>query len=175
MLGHVVKREFAKALRPLLIEAQTPTLTGSARPLSETPGFPWSRPTLASSRTVFNVAACSNKFELAFARFLHECGDVTAFAKLPDPFGFSIPYTDTSLNLRYYEPDFVAVLTTGAHVVIETKGREDVDVQHKDRAAAQWCEHATDLTGTLWTYIKVQQGPFESMRPEHFEDLLHLA
>lgn len=175
VVGHVVKREFAKALRPLLIEAQTPTLTGGARVLSETPGFPWSRPTLSSPKTVFNVAACSNKFELAFARFLDGCDDVRAFAKLPDPFGFSIPYTDTALNLRYYEPDFVAVLTDGAHVVVETKGREDVDVQHKDRAAAQWCEHATDLTGTSWTYIKVQQAPFESMRPEHFEDLLHLA
>lgn len=175
VVGHVVKTEFAKALRPLLIEAQTPKLTGRARPLSETPGFPWSRPTLASDKTVFNVVACSNKFELAFARFLDGCDDVRVFAKLPDPFGFSIPYTDTALNLRYYEPDFVAVLGDGAHYVIETKGREDVDVQHKDRAATQWCEHASSLTGTAWRYVKVPQGAFESMRPERFEDLLYLG
>ncbi len=48
-------------------------------------------------------------------------------------------------------------------------------MQHKDRAAAQWCEHASTLTGTAWSYLKVPQGPFESMRPERFEDLLYLG
>jgi type III restriction enzyme len=61
--------------------------------------------------------------------------DVERFAKLPDPFGFAISYTDTAANLRYYEPDFVAVTADGVHHLIETKGREDVDVKHKDRAA----------------------------------------
>lgn len=37
-------------------------------------------------------------------------------------------------NLRYYEPDFVAVLSNDTRYLVETKGREDVDVTHNDRA-----------------------------------------
>ncbi len=62
--------------------------------------------------------------------------------KRPKPFDFTIEYTDTVANLRYYEPDFVAVLTDQTHCLIETKGREDVDVAHKDRAAQIWCENS---------------------------------
>ena len=47
---------------------------------------------------------------------------------------FSIEYTDNATNLRYYEPDFVAVGADGVHWLIETKGREDIDVVHGDTA-----------------------------------------
>ena len=57
---------------------------------------------------------------------------------------------------------------------IETKGREDLDVSHKDRAARLWCENATLLTGTEWRYIKIPQKEFESLRPDEFEDLIAL-
>ena len=69
-----------------------------------------------------------------------------AFAKLPQRFGFAIEYTDSATNLRYYEPDFVAVGYDGTHYLIETKGREDIDVAHKDRAALI-SRHSKDLTG----------------------------
>lgn len=175
LVAHVVRKEFARALRPLLIEEQMPEVVGEARPLSETPGFPWTRPTTVSVRTVFNLVACDNQFERAFADFLDGCAKVARFAKLPERFGFSIPYTDAALRLRYYEPDFVAVLADGAHFLLETKGREDLDVQHKDRAAEIWCEHATVLSGTPWTYKKVPQAEFERLRPERFEDLLYFG
>ena len=103
--------------------------------------------------------------------FWRAAPDVTAFAKLPEQFGFAIEYTDAVSNLRYYEPDFVAVLSNGTHYLVETKGREDVDVAHKDRAAQIWCENATLLTGTAWEYIKVPQKEFEKLEPTHFSDL----
>ncbi len=31
----------------------------------------------------------------------------------------------------------------GVNYIVETKGREDLDVAHKDRAAILWCENAT--------------------------------
>ena len=80
------------------------------------------------------------------------------FAKLPEQFGFAIEYTDAAGNLRYYEPDFVAVTADGAHHLIETKGQEDVNVAHKDRAARLWCENATQLTGSRGRYLKVQRN-----------------
>ena len=74
--------------------------------------------------------------------------DVSAFAKLPPTsrLPFSIEYTDNATNLRYYEPDFVAALVDGTHWLLETKGREDVDVVHKDRAARIWCDRSSGKT-----------------------------
>ena len=136
-------------LRKVVIEERTPLLENEGRPLSDCPGYPWSRRIGEAAKTIFNKLAADNQFELAVGRFLETAPDVARFSKLPDKFGFSITYTDSVANLRYYEPDFVAVTTDGVHHLIETKGREDVDVSHKDRAAKLWCENATLLTLSL--------------------------
>ena len=60
------------------------------------------------------------------------------------------------------------------HHLIETKGREDVEVAHKDRAARLWCENATLLTGTEWRYKKIPQKEFEKLRPDALDDLIIL-
>ena len=65
----------------------------SGRKLSETEPFPYSRPTLEAKKTVFNLVTCANDLEKRFARFLEDASDVTAFAKIPEPFGFAIEYT----------------------------------------------------------------------------------
>jgi type III restriction enzyme len=168
---YVTVKTFVQALRSLVVEELEPALLHAGRRLSETEPFPWSRPTLPANKTVFNLVPCDNDFERRFARFLEDAKDVAAFAKLPDQFGFSIEYTDSVSNLRYYHPDFVVVLTNGAHHLIETKGREDVDVSHKDRAAKMWCENASVLTETQWDYIKVPQKDFEKLEATGFADL----
>jgi type III restriction enzyme len=163
---------FVKALRKLVVEEQVPRLIASRR-VSETPPFPYSRPNaFAASKTVFHLAACDNDYEERFARFLQASGDVTAFAKLPPQFGFAIEYTDSAASLRYYEPDFVAILADGSGRLIETKGREDPDVAHKDRAARLWCENATQLTGQEWRYLKVPQAGFDRLQPALYGDLV---
>jgi type III restriction enzyme len=163
---------FVKALRALVVEQQVPQLVTHRR-LSETLPFPYSRPNaFAASKTVFNLAACDNDYEERFARFLQDARDVKAFAKLPPQFGFAIEYTDSAASLRYYEPDFVAILADSSHRLIETKGREDPDVAHKDRAARLWCENATQLTDQRWSYLKVPQAGFERLQPTLFADLL---
>jgi type III restriction enzyme len=163
---------FVRALRALVVEEQVPQLV-AARRISETPPFPYSRNNaFAASKTIFNLAACGNDFEERFARFLQNAPDVSAFAKLPPQFGFAIEYTDSAASLRYYEPDFVAVLDDGSQRLIETKGREDSDVAHKDRAARLWCENATQLTKQRWKYLKVPQAGFDRLQPTSFADLL---
>jgi type III restriction enzyme len=117
---------------------------------------------------------CDNDFELQFSEFLQSAKDVKKFSKLPRRFGFSIEYTDSSANLRYYEPDFVALLENGDYYLIETKGLEDVDVQHKDRAAKIWCEYASSLTTMSWNYLKIPQQDFQKLEPNEFQDLLAL-
>jgi type III restriction enzyme len=168
---YVTIKTFAAALKSLVVEELEPSLGGSSRRLSETPPFPFSRPTFSASKTVFNLVAADNEFERSFARFLNEASDVAAFAKLPLRFGFAIEYTDSAASLRYYEPDFVAVDVGGDHLLLETKGREDVDVAHKDRAARIWADNATLLTGVQWRYVKVMQADFEKLRPDGLADL----
>jgi type III restriction enzyme len=172
---YVTVKTFAQALRGLVVEQLTPRLETAGRPLSETPPFPYSRPTLPASKTVFNLIACDNEFERRIAQFFEDAPDVTRFAKLPSQFGFAIEYTDAATNLRYYEPDFVVVLADDAHYLVETKGREDVDVAHKDRAAQVWCENATLLTATAWRYLKIPQPELAKLQPTAFDDLLVFA
>ncbi len=169
---YVTVKTFVEALRPLVVQELQPQLVNQGKKLAETKPFPYSRPTFKAEKTVFNLVPCDNKFEQAFAEFLQAAPDITAFAKLPEQFGFAIEYTDATNNLRYYEPDFVAIAETRAHYLIETKGREDVDVANKDRAAMLWAENATRLTGTQWQYVKVPQREFERLQPDQFADVL---
>lgn len=172
---YVTVKTFVQALRSHIVEERTPELLHAGRKLSETQPFPFSRTTLAALKTVFNLVAVENDFEHRFAKFLEAADDVERFAKLPSRFGFAIEYMDSASNLRYYEPDFVAVLADGTHYVVETKGREDTDVAFKDRAALLWCENATVLTGTPWRFLKVPQKEFEKLEPSDFADLEALA
>ena len=119
---------------------------------------------------------CDNEFERKFAQFLQDAPDVAALRQAARRSSASPSSTPTrASNLRYYEPDFVAVLADGTHWLVETKGREDTDVAHKDRAASIWCENATLLTGTPWQYLKVPQKGFEQLHADEFADLMVLA
>ena len=168
---YVTVKTFATALRGLVVEALSPTLEEPGRWLSTTEPFPFSRPTFEARKTVFNLVAADNEFERDFARFLNDARDVRTFAKLPQRFGFTIEYTDSATNLRYYEPDFVAIDRDESHYLIETKGREDIDVAFKDRAATIWCENAALLTGTPWQYIKVPQIEFGKLQATELSDV----
>ena len=172
---YVTVTTFVKELRKVVVLEMEPQLLDAGRRLSETMKFPWSRPTLAASKCLFNLVPCANQFEKEFAKFLQDADDVIRFAKLPEQFRFAIDYTDASGNLRYYEPDFVAVLSGDVHYLIETKGLEDVNVAYKDRAARTWCDNAALLTGVPWTYLKVRQSDYNSLQPNVFADLLVLA
>jgi type III restriction enzyme len=166
---------FQRELLALSIEERQPELLEPERRLSSTPPFPWSRAIWEGRNTVFNLVACENDFERAFAKFLDGAPDVARFAKLPRPFGFAIDYTDNAMNLRCYYPDFVAVGADGTHWLLETKGQESAEVVFKDRAAAEWCENATLLTGVAWRYRKIPQGAFETLRPAALADLAALG
>ncbi len=171
---YVTEREFTKALRANVIEERVPELLEEGRKISATPPFPWGRAICEASKCVFNVVPCDNEFERAFAKFLQSAPDVERFTKLPEQFAFAIQYTDSVASLRHYEPDFVA-LCGGVLYLIETKGREDLDVAHKDRAAALWCQNASALTSQNWRYLKVRQDDWNKLGPDDFCDLLVLC
>jgi type III restriction enzyme len=162
---------FSKTLKQLTIAEQEPQLLEPARMLSSCAPFPWSRPVWDGTKTIFNLVPCDNQFEREFARFMDNAEDVRAFAKLPQPFGFSIDYTDSGMNLRTYYPDFVAIDDKQVRWLIETKGAEDIEVSYKDSAAMQWCDNATKLSGAQWEYLKVGQKVFERLQPTKLEHL----
>lgn len=168
----VVVKEFEKALREMVIEIKEPLLLSSSRLLSTTPAFPTSRKLLEAKKTVFNYTVCGNEFEYDFAKFLDKAEDAAAFAKIPDQFGFSIQYTDTLANIRNYLPDFVTVTQDGTMWIMETKGREDIEVKLKDNAAVNWCNAASLLTGDRWRYVKVPQKDFVKLHPETVAELI---
>jgi type III restriction enzyme len=172
---YVTVKTFVEALRKLVITELEPQLLHAGRLLSETPPFPWSRATMEAGKSIFNLVPCDNEYEKEFARFLQKAEDVQCFAKLPEQFGFSIEYTDTVGNLRYYEPDFVVLTSDGTHYIVETKGLEDTNVANKDRAAQLWCENTTKLAGKPWAYVKVLQTGYKQLQPTRFEDLFVLG
>jgi DNA or RNA helicases of superfamily II len=171
VVHYVCVKTFRKALLGAAIAEQEPQLLGPDRMLSSTQPFPWSRPIYEARRCVFNLVACDNDFEKAFAKFLDLADDVKACAKLPEVFGFAIDYTDGAGNLRAYYPDFVAVDVQGTNWLLETKGQETIEAKHKARAATLWCENASELTSKAWKYLKVPQKEFERLQPETLADL----
>lgn len=170
--SYVVIKEFEKALREIVIEQKEPQLLSANRFLSSTIPFPTSKKILEAKKTIFNYTPCDNDLEYNFAKFIDKADDIKAFAKLPEQFGFCIQYSDTLANIRNYFPDFIAITNDNTNWIIETKGREDIEVKLKDNAAINWCKTASELTKENWKYLKVPQKEFEELRPSSFEELL---
>jgi len=140
--------------------------------LSDTRPFVWSKLVYPANRCVFNYAPCDNDFEVDFAKFLDRAEDVVAFSKIVPKIGFFVEYKDSKDNLRLYYPDFVVVTDESEQLIIETKGREDVDVELKDKRIKQWCEDATLLAQCEWSFIRVGQEEFEKYRFKGVKELI---
>jgi type III restriction enzyme len=145
---------------------------GDAIKLSDSRPFVWSKLVYPANRSIFNYVACDNDFEVDFAKFLDRAEDVQAFSKIVSKIGFFVEYKDSNDNLRLYYPDFVVKIDEGERLIIETKGREDVDVGHKDKRIKKWCEDATGLSKSKWSFIRVDQEEFEKYRYKTVKELI---
>ncbi len=92
--------------------------------------------------------------------FLDRASDVRAFAKNAGPQCLRIDYLAQGGRLAYYTPDFFARGDDGRYWLIETKGRVDLDVPTKAKAAIAWCASAS-TDAIKWRYLYVPQGVFE--------------
>ncbi len=140
--------------------------------LSDTRPFVWSKLVYPANICIFNYVPCDNDFEIEFAKFLDRAEDVEAFSKIVHKIKFFVEYRDSDGNLRMYYPDFVVKTTNGDLWIIETKGREDVDVEHKDKRIRLWCEDATKLTKSKWSFIRVNQEDFEKYKFKSIKELI---
>jgi len=130
---------------------------------------------LPARRSVFNrIVGEGNAdgLELAFASFLETAPDVQAFGKNYMAVGFKLDYVKANGDLSTYTPDFIARTTDGTVWVIETKGREELDVPQKMARLRQWCEDATAASGgPSYRFVYVDQAGFEQHKPGSFAAL----
>jgi type III restriction enzyme len=140
--------------------------------LSNTRPFVWSKLVYPANKCVFNYVPCDNNFEIDFTKFLDKVEDVVTFSKIVPKIGFFVEYKDSKDNLRSYYPDFIVITDENERIIIETKGREDIDVEYKDRRIKQWCKDATRLTEEKWSFKRVGQEEFEKYRFRSIKELI---
>jgi len=140
--------------------------------LADTRPFVWSKMVYPANKCIFNYVPCDNDLELEFAKFLDRTEDVVAFSKIVPRIGFFVEYRDTQGNIRFYYPDFLILTDKGEHLIIETKGLEDVDVEHKDKRIRLWCEDATNLTKNNWSFKRINQKDLEKYRFRSVKELI---
>jgi type III restriction enzyme len=129
------------------------------------------RPVLPAQKTLFNLVPCNRDLEVAMTEFLTgRAMDVAAFAKNAGPQCLRIDYIGSGGRLAFYTPDFFVRVNSGHCYVIETKGREDIDVHKKARAAIEWCKSASRKK-CKWEYIYVSQEVFERLSDDSVEAL----
>ena len=134
--------------------------------------FVWSKQVYPANKCIFNYVPCENAFEINFAKFLDTSDDILAFTKIVSKIGFFIEYLDQERNIRFYYPDFVVKTIDDKFLLIETKGRIDIEVPIKDQRARVWCEDATRLTGKEWRFVRIDQKEFEKHYWEGLKKLL---
>jgi type III restriction enzyme len=162
---------FVNAFRDMTFTEREPGKKYTIK-LSDTRPFVWSKFVYPANRCIFNYVPCDNNFEVDFAKFLDRAEDVEAFSKIVSKIGFFVEYKDSKDSLRLYYPDFVVVIDESERLIIETKGREDVDVWHKDKRIKKWCKDTTGLSGRKWLFIRVDQEEFEKYRFKSVKELI---
>lgn len=121
-------------------------------------------------KSVFNLIAGDSLLELQFAAFLDACPDVVSFGKNYFAVNFKLDYLNADGNISYYYPDFLVKLghKNGKEqcVVVETKGREDLDDPLKIKRLRTWCEKVNETKdlNQHWSFVYVPQDEFEKYR-----------
>ena len=128
---------------------------------------------LIPQKSVFNRITGDSHFELEFAAFLENSPDVVSHVKNYPGMHFKLDYINADGDISNYYPDFLVKLTDGRVIVVETKGREDLDVPLKMQRLSQWCEDVNKaMTDVDYNFVYVDQENFDVYRPETFQQLL---
>jgi type III restriction enzyme len=128
---------------------------------------------LVPKKSVFNRIIADNQLELQFANFLEGCGDVVSFAKNYMAVHFKLDYVNADGDISNYYPDFMVKLSDRRIVIVETKGREDLDVPLKMARLRQWCEDINRVqTDVEYDFVYVDEESFEKYKPTSFRQLL---
>ena len=128
---------------------------------------------IVPKKSVFNRIVGDSHLELQFAGFLEDCADVVSYAKNYFAINFKLDYVNADGNISNYYPDFLVKLKDGRTVIVETKGREDLDVPLKMQRLRQWCEDVNRVQSDVeHDFVYVDQKGFENYKPVSFKELL---
>jgi type III restriction enzyme len=128
---------------------------------------------LIPKKSVFNRIIGDSHFELLFARFLEDCDDVVSYAKNYLAVHFKLDYVNADGDISNYYPDFFVRLSDKRVFIVETKGREDLDVPLKMQRLRLWCEDVNRVqTEVEYDFVYVDQEGFEKYKPTSFKQLV---
>jgi type III restriction enzyme len=103
--------------------------------------------------------------------FLNRAPDIQSFCKNVGPQALKIDYLTGIQRLSLYTSDFIVKKKDGNYLLVETKGREDLDVPLKAMAAVSWCKTASSKN-SKWEYLYVPQTIFSGFSSNKIEDLI---
>ena len=179
-VGKTIYDGFKAAINALTIQDK-----GSARiedyiRLRDTRPFnPEGRSFLIPKKSVFNRIVGqpgAEGLELEFASFLESAADVAAFTKNYFAIGFKMDYIKADGDISTYTPDFVLRTSDGTIWIVETKGREELDLPQKMARLRLWCEDATaaskEIDGPEYSFVYVDEEGFKKHRPATFAALV---
>ena len=178
--GKLVFDHFKAGINALTVQDSGATHVEDRIRLRDTRPFrPEPRPYLITKKSVFNRMVSETNaggLELAFAAFLEAAPDVQAHAKNYLAVGFKIDYVRANGDLSTYTPDFIVRDAAGAVWVVETKGREELDLPQKMARSKQWCADATAASvaegGPRYGFVYVDQKGFDQHKPQNFAGLV---
>jgi len=89
---------------------------------------------------------------------------------------FFIEYRGMDGRMHNYTPDFVVRTSDDTIWIVETKGREEIDLPQKMARLRLWCEDATaaskDVGGPEYRFVYVGEEGFKKHRPATFAALV---
>jgi type III restriction enzyme len=175
--GKILYDSFKTAINVLTIQDAGTTRIEDRIRLRETRPFRTEhRPYFAASKSIFTKIvgeARGGGLELTFAAFLENASDVAAFAKNYLAVGFKLDYVKSDGDLSNYTPDFIVRTTDGKIWIVETKGREELDLPQKMARLKQWCADAmaAEENGQQYDFVFVDQVSFNKHAPKTFASL----
>ena len=178
-VGKVLFDHFRSAMNALTIhDTGSSRIEGHIRLRDTRPFRTAPRGYLPTKKSVFNKIVGEGNadgLELNFAAFLEGASDVQAFGKNYMAVGFKLDYVKANGDLSTYTPDFILRTSDSAVWVVETKGREELDVPQKMARLRQWCSDATEASkaesGTRYGFVYVDQESFDLHKPSTFVGL----
>jgi len=180
-----IKKEIMSLTKPLISNPifSTEVELKQVTRIDELASFPWTKEFADSEKSLFVRIAyeddeeikipsspVDNDMEVNFVNFLSKADDVVSFIKnVPHVVGLKIIYYDSrERKWRKFFPDFIVKSKEGFYIV-ETKGREEIQVVDKNIAAQKWCEAVSNATESKWHYLYLRVGEWEGNK--NLEDL----
>jgi len=128
---------------------------------------------LLAKKSVFNRIIGDGGLELRFASFLENSADVVSFGKNYFAVSFKLDYVNSHGDISNYYPDFLVKLNDGRTVVVETKGREELDLPQKMQRLKQWCADVNGAQAQIrYDFVYVDEESFDTYKPKTFDSLL---